>query len=294
MKTITRNITPQAALGYLVLALFVFLSLLPLWMAFKIALTWPTDVFASAGSLGVASITWGNFLRVLGLPSEVVLTSSSGSPINFLLALRNSVIYTGLLVSGQLFFSALAAYAFARLRFPGRDAIFYAFIAATMIPSIVLFIPNFVLIRQLGLLNTFAGMVAPNILMIPFAVFFLRQFFLSIPRDLEEAAIIDGASHLFIFLRIVLPLSMTPLATIATLIGINSWNEYFWPFLVAKEEGSQVLTVALQAFQSQTPQGKPDWPGLMAATTITLIPTILLLVAFGRRVVESVQFSGGK
>ena len=111
---------------------------------------------------------------------------------------------------------------------------------------------------------------------------------------LHSAAIIDGASHLYIFLRIVIPLSITPLATIATLIGINSWNEFFWPFLVAKEEGTQVLTVALQAFQSQSPQGQPDWTGLMAATTITLIPTILLLVAFGRRVVESVQFSGGK
>ena len=173
----TKNLSINAVVGYAVLAVFCFFSLLPLWMAFKIALTWPADVFASASNLGLGNITWGNFLRVLGLPSEVVLTSASGSPINFMLALRNSVIYTGLLVGGQLFFSSLAAYAFARLRFPGRDAIFYAFIAATMIPSIVLFIPNFVLIRQLGLLNTFAGMVAPNILMIPFAVFFLRQFF---------------------------------------------------------------------------------------------------------------------
>ena len=92
----------------------------------------------------------------------------------------------------------------------------------------------------------------------------------------------------------MLPLSVTPIATIATLIGINSWNEFFWPFLVAKEEGMQVLTVALNSFQSQTPQGQPDWTGLMAATAITLLPTILLLVFLGRRVVESVQFSGGK
>ena len=92
----------------------------------------------------------------------------------------------------------------------------------------------------------------------------------------------------------MLPLSVTPIATIATLIGINSWNEFFWPFLVAEEEGMQVLTVALNSFQSQTPQGQPDWSGLMAATAITLLPTILLLVFLGRRVVESVQFSGGK
>jgi multiple sugar transport system permease protein len=92
----------------------------------------------------------------------------------------------------------------------------------------------------------------------------------------------------------VLPLSLTPLATIATLTGINMWNEFFWPYLVAKDPAQQVLPVALQSFKSQTPQGQPDWTGLMAATAITLLPTILLLLAFGRRVVESVQFSGGK
>ena len=290
----TKKLTIHAAVGYAILALFCFVSLLPIWMAFKIALTWPTDVFASAGSLGVASITWGNFLRVLGLPSEVVLTSSSGSPINFLLALRNSVIYTGLLVSGQLFFSALAAYAFARLRFPGRDAIFYAFIAATMIPSIVLFIPNFVLIRQLGLLNTFAGMVAPNILMIPFAVFFLRQFFLSAPRELEEAARLDGLSWFQVFWHVALPLQKGPIATLAILLSIQAWNDFFWPFLVGRDEDVRVMAVALQAFQSQTGQGQPDWTGMMAAVMLSIIPILVMLVVFGRRIVESLQTSGMK
>jgi multiple sugar transport system permease protein len=290
----TRHLTLQAAFGYVILALFCFVSLLPIWMAFKIALTWPADLFASAGSLGLGAITWGNFARVLGLPSEVVLTSSSGSPIDFMLALRNSVIYTGLLVSGQLFFSALAAYAFARLRFPGRDAIFYAFIAATMIPSIVLFIPNFVLIRQLGLLNTFAGMVAPNILMIPFAVFFLRQFFLSAPRELEEAARLDGLSWFQVFWHVALPLQKGPVATLAILLSIQSWNDFFWPFLVGRDEDVRVMAVALQAFQSQSGQAQPDWTGLMAAVMLSIIPILILLVAFGRRIVESLQTSGLK
>ena len=290
----TRHLTLQAAIGYVILALFCFVSLLPIWMAFKIALTWPADLFASAGSLGLGAITWGNFARVLGLPSEVVLTSSSGSPIDFMLALRNSVIYTGLLVSGQLFFSALAAYAFARLRFPGRAAIFYAFIAATMIPSIVLFIPNFVLIRQLGLLNTFAGMVAPNILMIPFAVFLLRQFFLSAPRELEEAARLDGLSWFQVFWHVALPLQKGPVATLAILLSIQSWNDFFWPFLVGRDEDVRVMAVALQAFQSQSGQAQPDWTGLMAAVMLSIIPILILLVVFGRRIVESLQTSGMK
>ena len=290
----TKTLSINAVVGYAILAVFCFVSLLPIWMAFKIALTWPTDVFASAASLGIGDITWGNFLRVLGLPSEVVLTSSSGSPINFLLALRNSVIYTGLLVAGQLFFSSLAAYAFARLRFPGRDAIFYAFIAATMIPSIVLFIPNFVLIRQLGLLNTFAGMVAPNILMIPFAVFFLRQFFISAPKELEEAARLEGLSWFQVFWHVALPLQKGPVATLAILLSINAWNDFFWPFLVGRDESVRVMSVALQAFQSQSGQGQPDWTGMMAAVMLSIIPILILLVFFGRRIVESLQTSGMK
>lgn len=92
----------------------------------------------------------------------------------------------------------------------------------------------------------------------------------------------------------MLPLSITPLATIAMLTGINMWNEFFWPYLVAKDGTQQVLPVALQTFKSQTPQGQPDWTGLMAATAISVLPSLVLLVVFGRRVVESVQFSGGK
>src|SRR5262249_20315109 len=143
-------------------------------------------------------------------------------------------------------------------------------------------------------LDTMAGMVAPFCLMQGFSVFFLRQFFLTMPRDLEEAALLEGASHFYIFLRVVLPLSTTALATIAMLTGINMWNEFFWPYLVAKDESQQVLTVALQTFKSQTPQGQPDWTGLMAAAVIAMLPTLVLLVAFGRRVIESVQYSGGK
>ncbi len=194
----------------------------------------------------------------------------------------------------QIFFSAMAAYAFARLKFPGRDLIFFLFLAALMVPGIVLFIPNFVLIRQLGWLNTFQGMVAPYLLMTPFAVFFLRQFFLSLPKELEEAARLDGSSAFGIFWRIVLPISQTPLATLAILTSINMWNDYFWPFLVGRDENIRVLTVALGIFRSQTPQGIPDWTGLTAATLLSIVPIFLLLIFLGRRIVDSLAFSGLK
>ena len=288
------KLSPQAVLGYAILALFVVLSLLPLWMALKIGLSYPTDVFTNAEQLGVTSLTFGNVLRVMGLPSDIHLTAFRAAPIDFTLALRNSLVYTALTVSGQIFFSALAGYAFARMRFPGRNLLFFAFLAATMIPSIVLFIPNFILVKDLGLLNTFAGMVAPTILMTPFAVFFLRQFFMTAPKELDEAARLEGASPFQIFWRVALPIQKGPIATLAILLTINSWNDFFWPFLVGRDPDVRVMAVALADFISQTGRGTPDWTGLMAAVTLSTIPVFVMLVVFGRQIVESLQTSGMK
>lgn len=289
----TRSSLSRVA-GYIALIVLAIISLLPVWVGLKTALTLPNDFFSSASSLVPPTFTLQNFARVLGFETDIVLTSAQAAPINFVLALRNSVIYAGLLVTGQLFFSALAAYAFARLRFPGRDLLFMAFLSATMIPSIVLFIPNFVLIRELGLINTFVGMVAPNILMVPFAVFFLRQFFISSPKELEEAARLEGLSHFQIFWHIALPLQRGPMATLAILLSINAWNDFFWPFLVGREDSVRPLAVALADFQSSTGQAQPDWTGLMAAVMLSIIPILFLLAFFGRRIVESLQTSGMK
>lgn len=288
--------TPGRILAWISLAAMLVITLMPVWMVVKTALMQPANLFAESATLLPSDPTLANFKRVLGLlsPEQSRAMGGSGAEINFLRALGNSVLFTGIIVVLQIGFAAMAAYAFARLRFPGRDTLFALFVGSMMVPGVVTFIPNFVLIKDLGWLNTMAGMVAPFCLMQGFSVFFLRQFFLSIPKDLEEAALLDGATHLYIFTRVVLPLSITPIATIAMLTGINMWNEFFWPYLVAKDEAQQVLPVALQTFKTQTPQGQPDWTGLMAATAITVLPTIVLLVAFGRKVVESVQFSGGK
>lgn len=294
-RQVTR-FTIGRVLAWILLALLILVTLFPLWMVFKTALTPPKELFPEATSLFPANPTLANFQRVLGLLSfeQRQALGGSGATIDFGRALLNSTLFTSLIVVCQTFFSAMAAYAFARLRFPGRDTIFFAFLAATMIPGVVTFIPNFILVKNLGWLNTMAGMVAPFLLMTPFAVFFLRQFFLSIPKELEEAAHLDGATPFYIFWRIVLPLSKTPLVTLAILTTINMWNEYFWPSLVAMSPEIRVVTVALQQFQSQTPQGIPDWTGIMAATFLAIIPVFVLLVVLGRQVVESLQFSGIK
>jgi multiple sugar transport system permease protein len=290
------GLEPGRIAAWAALIAMMLLTLLPLWVAVKTALEPNATLFTQSATLLPATPTLDNFKRVLGLmsPEQSLALGGSGADINFARALGNSLLFTAIVVVMQITSAAMAAYAFARLRFPGNRTLFGLFVASMMVPGVVTFIPNFVLMRDLGWLNTWAGMVAPFCLMQGFSVFFLRQSFLSIPRDLEEAALLDGASHFYVFFRIVLPLSAAPLATIAMLTGINMWNEFFWPYLVGKDESLQVLPVALQVFKSQTPQGQPDWTGLMAAATIAVLPTIALLIGFGRRVVESVQFSGGK
>lgn len=291
-----RRISFSRMLAWAVLILAVFLTLFPFWWVIRTAFSTSRQIFVEPTNLAPVGFTWVNFQRVLGLTdtATAIAAGGTGQSINFWLYLQNSVVVAVMLVCGQIFFSALAAYAFARLNFPLRDKIFFLFLAALMLPGIVTLIPNYILIRRLNLLNTYWGIVAPGFLMSPFAIFFLRQFFLGINREVEEAAKIDGASLFGIFWRIVLPISGPPIATLAILVFITAWNDYLWPLIIAPDENARVLTVALGVFRSQTPQGAPDWTGLMAATILSMLPTFVMFAILGRRVINSIQFSGIK
>lgn len=282
--------------AWIVMGLLIFITLFPLWWVMRTALSDPRSIFSDTTSLLPVSFTANNFLRVLGLVSteEAVAMGGSGQALNFFLFLRNSFIVTFLLVAGQIFFSAMSAYAFARLRFPFREQIFFLYVAALMVPMIVLLIPNFVFIRNLEWLDTFQGIIAPKFLMTPFAVFFMRQFFLTINREVEEAALIDGAGYFRVFRSLILPMSIAPITTLAILVFLTEWNEYLWPFLVGRDESVRVLTVALGVFKSQTPQGAPDWGGLMAGAIVAMLPVLILFIMTGRKAIDSIQFSGYK
>ena len=281
--------------AWVILMLFVLVTVFPFYWMLRTALSNNRSLFSSDSWLPV-DFTWGGLQRVLGTATveEARSQGGSGASLNFWLYLRNSVIFSTTITVFQVFFSAMAAYAFARLRWPGRNKVFFLFLSALMVPPIFTTLPNFVFIKNLGLLNTFPGIVAPYLFMTPFAIFFLRQFFLSISHEIEEAALIDGASRLRIFFRIILPLSAAPISTLAMLTYITSWNEYLWPLLVGHEENVRVLTVAIGVFRAQTPQGSPDWAGLMAATLVAATPVLLLFIAFGKKVINTIQFSGIK
>lgn len=284
------------ALGWVVLALILAVTLLPFYWVLRTS-------FSSNGALpGQPSnplpvdFTVAAYRRVLGMSSssEALAEGGSTASLNFWLYLRNSFVVATITTVFQTLFAAMAAYAFARLRWPGRNALFTVFLAALLVPPIFTTLPNFVLMRDLGLLNTFAGIVLPGLLMSPFAIFFLRQFFLGISTEVEEAAKIDGAGHVRIFFRIVVPTSWAPITTLALLTYIASWNDYFWPLLVGQDDNVRVLTVALGIFRAQTPNGSPDWSGLMAATFISALPILIIFALIGRKVINNIGFSGIK
>ncbi|MGQ7351761.1 carbohydrate ABC transporter permease [Quadrisphaera oryzae] len=291
-----RRVGVGRVVAWATLVLIMLVTLFPFYWMLRTALSNGTELATNPSSPLPVGFTFGAFERVLGLSTtaQAQAQGGSGAAIDFWLYLLNSLLVATLITAGQVFFGALAAYAFARLRWPGRDAVFFVFLTALMVPPIFTQLPNFLLMRDLGLLNTYAAIVLPFFFMTPFAIFFLRQFFLGIPREVEEAAVLDGAGTVRRFFRVIAPMASGPLITLAILQYIQAWNEYFWPLLVASDRSVRVLTVGLGVFRSQTPQGTPDWAGLMAATLLAALPVVVLFAVFSRRIVDSIGFSGIK
>ncbi|MFI5591878.1 carbohydrate ABC transporter permease [Amycolatopsis sp. NPDC051758] len=282
------------AWAYLVLVLVV--TIFPFYWIVRTALSNNYAMATDPSSLVPVDLTAGAFKRALGLatPAEAAAQGGSGASLDLLSALRNSVIYAALLTVCTVFFSALAAFAFSRLRWKGRNAVFAILLTALMVPQVLTLLPNFVLVKDLGLLNTFGGMILPTAFFSAFNIFFLRQFMQGLSTEIEEAAIIDGAGPLRVCFRIVLPMSAAPIATLALLTFINTWNDYLWPLLVTNDNTVRPLTLALAVFKQSSPQAALDWAGLMAATLVSALPMLLLFVVFGRRLVNSIGFTGLK
>jgi len=210
------------------------------------------------------------------------------STIPFGQALTNSVIVATSVTLLQLIVCSMAAYAFACLRFRGREVLFLIYLAALMVPSQVTLIPNFILIRNLGWIDTYQGLILPYAFS-SFGTFLLRQYMKTIPIELIEAARIDGANHAQIYAGVVLPLALPALGALAIFTFVAQWNNFLWPLITTSKPSMQVTTVALASLQGQF---NTDWPLLMTGSVLAIVP-MLVVFALGNRSFISGITTGG-
>ena len=202
----------------------------------------------------------------------------------------NSIIVGLAVTIGQVFTSSLAAYAFARLTFPGRDKLFFAYLATIMIPGSVTMIPVYVLMRIFGWVDTYKALIVPAIFS-AYGTFMLRQFFMTLPKDLEDAAKIDGCGFFRIYTTIILPLSKPALATLTVFTFLGNWGSFMWPLLVTNTMSMRTLPIGLDSFKTQY---STDWHLLMAGSVMVMLPIVVIFILTQRYFVESIKLTGVK
>jgi multiple sugar transport system permease protein len=259
------------------IALLVFVMLLPfLWML-GTSLMDELGVFHVPPPIIPAPPRWRNYPEAL-------------TALPFARFFVNSLVFSIAVVVGQVVTSALAAYALARLEFPGRDKLFVVILSVIMVPGIVLLIPRFLIISALGWVDTFPGLISTELVSV-WGIFLLRQFFQSVPRELEEAARLDGAGEWTIFTRIVLPLSGPALATLALFGFVDAWKNFQWPLIATRSMEMRTVEVGVAAFHSYY---YSNWPYQMAAAVTALVPIFVIFFVAQRFFVRGIQLTGLK
>jgi multiple sugar transport system permease protein len=269
---------PGYTFWYVVILIGVLLSIFPYWLVLLTSFK-PADQLFSGEPWSLPTVfTLQNYVKVMTL-------------YNFPGYIVHTLIYAVFSTLGQLIFSTIAAYAFARMRFPGRDTLFWLYLSTMMVPNIVTLIPMFILMKQFGWINTYYGLIVPSVLGSPYGIFLMRQFFRSIPEDLESAARIEGAGTLQILSMIILPLSRPILATLAIITFVQAWNDFLWPLIITYTDDLRVLTVGVTSFQAMH---GAQWNLMTAATFIVLGPLLLLFFVCQKQIVRSIHLSGFK
>jgi multiple sugar transport system permease protein len=255
---------------------FVILAGPLLWMLSS-SLKPPGEVTANPPTLVPHELRWQNYTDVF-------------KQVPFARYMLNSLFVASVVTLVALLFHSMAAYALARLRFPGRDQIFLAILMTLMVPFTVIAVPLFIIVDWLGWVDTYQGLIVP---MIPhaFGIFLLRQFYLAIPRELEEAAIIDGASLVRVYWSIILPLSRPVLSALAVFFFLFNWNNFLWPLIVTQNENLRVVQLGIQQF---TGEHSSQFNLIMAASTCAALPTLILFFVLQKRLVEGIKLTGLK
>ena len=205
----------------------------------------------------------------------------------------NSIIVAVSQTLGVLLTSSLAAYSFARIKFWGRDVIFLIYLGTIMIPEWVLIIPNFLIIKHFHWLNTYQGLIVPG-LCSTMSTFLLRQFFLTVPKDYDEAAYMEGANHFQIYSQIILPLAKPALLTVGLITFMGSWNTFLWPLIIISKDEMQTLPLALSRFVLSFGWQRVEWGALMAATLLSILPIIIIYAMLQNYFIKGITLAGLK
>ena len=258
------------------LALVALLFLFPFFWMVSNAVRSNAEVLAIPVRILPTVVEWDNFAK-------------AWTTLPFGRFFLNSVIVSVSVTVITVLVSCLSGYAFARLKFPGRDKLLMAYLATLMVPSIMLIIPLFLIVNKLGMINTFQGVILP-VAFGTFGSFLLRQFFLSIPLELEEAARIDGASRLRILVSIIIPLSMPAIGLLSLFTFIAQWNNFLWPLIVMTGADNATLPVGLTLFQTQQTTA---WNYIMAGATLSMIPGVILAIVLQKLIYNSISLNAG-
>jgi multiple sugar transport system permease protein len=275
---LTEKVSKTVVFILLVLGAAVFI--LPFYVMLVMALKSQNEVATTSMWAWPNEVVFGNFREVWTNPN-----------VSFLLFLKNTSIITFTVTFGVLVSSAVVAYAFARMDFRGRDRLFLILLATMMLPGIVTMIPSYVMFAKLSWVNTFLPLIVPAFFGSAFFVFLLRQFFMGIPRELDEAAVIDGAGHWTIFSRIIVPNSGAALATVGMFTFMGTWRDFMGPLLYLNDPDKQTLEVGLRTFAALRAE---KWHLLMTASLIVVIPLIIIFFIGQRYFVKGIVMTGGK
>jgi multiple sugar transport system permease protein len=275
LPTSPRQVNIARLLWMAVTALLALMTIFPLFYLLSISFKGQGEAFSTG--LIPAHPTLDSFIYVL-------------TEVPFLRFLLNTLFVSAVVTIVALFFHTMAGYALARLRFPGRETIFLAMFSTFLVSLPVIIVPLFILVRTLGMLDSYVGLIVPAIFN-AFGVFLLRQYYVSLPRELEEAAFIDGAGYWRIYWSVILPLSRPIIAALAILFFLANWNSFLWPMTAVSDPDLWVVQVGIANFKSQY---AASWNYIMAASTIVAVPTIVLFVIFQRQIMSSIKTSGLK
>ncbi len=276
-------------IAYVILLIYAVVSLGPFIWAFLVSVT-PLTYFSHGKHLGVDIMQWPPNInpftippKVFGAPATLYNYLKVFQVVPFARWIINTVIYAGIVTIGNLILDAFAGYAFAKIRFPGRELIFSILLATLMIPGQITIIPVYNLMVKYSLVNTYYGLFLPKLTSVT-GLFLMRQFYMSVPNEIEEAAKIDGAGIFRRFVQIASPMARPAFATLAIYTFLGTWNDFMWPLIITSDKSMFTLTMGLNFFKTSY---YTFWQLMMSASILMTVPMLVIFLSFQREFVET-------